>query len=76
MFGVAGVVVTSKAFLAAAWGNVGQLQPLCVAGKDVPFVVQLDELRELKLRELDVGCLRAAIVVAQRCHVLNHLHCW
>ena len=69
MFAVAGGVVTSKAFLAAACGEVDELQPLCVAGKDLPLVVQLHLPRVLDAWQHHEAGLRGAVVPASSVRV-------
>ena len=62
------------AVFAADAGGGCQPKALCIAGEDLPLVVQLDLLGELGMWELDEGCLWAPIVVALCVLVLNHLH--
>ena len=75
MFAVAGGVVTSKAFLAAACGEVDELQPLRVAGKDLPLVVQLHLLRVLDAWQHHEAGLGCAIAPERGVRVWEELDC-
>ena len=69
MFGVAAVVVALKALLAAALGNVGELQPLRVPRHDLPLVVQLHLLRVLDAWQHHEAGLRGTVVPASSVRV-------
>ena len=75
MFGVAAVVVALKALLAAALGNVGELQPLRVPRHDLPLVVQLHLLRVLDAWQHHEAGLGCAIAPERGVRVWEELDC-
>ena len=72
---MAAVVVALKALLAAAWGNVGELQPLRVPRHDLALVVQLHLLRVLDAWQHHEAGLGCAIAPERGVRVWEELDC-